>query len=246
MLQHRLVAHRGYQRKYPENTLLAMAEAVKAGARFLETDIQLTADGQPVLCHDAPLARCCGRSEFIHDLSLQEIQSIAANEPFRLGGQFEDQFILPLADFVDFLDGCQNVSAFIEIKEESIGRFGRQAVYDAVTRVLTPVRHRTILISFDTGVIAYARQAGYPKVGLVLREWTQLDSPEIAAMEPDYIFTNAKLIPHQEDLSRFDPLVVVYEIAEPERAVELFNRGVDMVETFDIAGMIESLAAHSL
>lgn len=246
MLQHRLVAHRGYQRRYPENTLLAMAEAVKAGARFLETDIQLTMDGQPVLCHDSLLVRCCGRSEFIHDLPLQEAQRIPANEPFRLGGQFEDQFIVPLADFVGFLSGCHDVSAFIEIKEESIARFGCQVVYDAVIPVLMPVRQRAILISFDAGVIAYARQAGYPKVGLVLREWVQIDSPEIAAMKPDFIFTNAKLIPQQEDLSRFDPLVVVYEIAEPDRAIELFNRGVDMVETFDIAGMIEGLASHSL
>ncbi len=246
MLQHRLVAHRGYRRKYPENTLLAMAAAVKAGARFVETDIQLTSDLQPVLCHDVLLTRCCGRPESIHDLPLQDAIAIPAHEAVRLGNQFGNEQLPALADFVEWLAGCHDVSAFIEIKEESIARFGRQTVYDAVTRVLLPVRTRAILISFDAGVIAYARKSGYPKVGLVLKEWAQMDSPEIAAMEPDYIFTNAKLIPPAEDLSRFEPLVVVYEIAEPERAVALFNRGADMVETFDIGGMIEALASHSL
>ena len=34
-----LVAHRGYQAKYPENTVLSLNKAIGAGARFIELDV---------------------------------------------------------------------------------------------------------------------------------------------------------------------------------------------------------------
>ena len=51
-----LVAHRGYAARYPENTRESLAAAVRAGARFLEFDVQLSADGVPVLLHDVTLS----------------------------------------------------------------------------------------------------------------------------------------------------------------------------------------------
>ena len=56
----RLVAHRGYPRRYPENTLLSLLAALEAGAEFVEFDVQMTADGVPVLLHDADLRRTGG------------------------------------------------------------------------------------------------------------------------------------------------------------------------------------------
>ncbi|HEY9197768.1 MAG TPA: glycerophosphodiester phosphodiesterase family protein, partial [Gammaproteobacteria bacterium] len=47
-----LIAHRGYAARHPENTLSALQAAVAAGARWLEFDVQLSADHEPVLLHD--------------------------------------------------------------------------------------------------------------------------------------------------------------------------------------------------
>ena len=38
----RLIAHRGYAARYPENTRESLAAAVEAGARYIEFDVQLT------------------------------------------------------------------------------------------------------------------------------------------------------------------------------------------------------------
>jgi glycerophosphoryl diester phosphodiesterase len=46
-------AHRGARAHAPENTLEAFRLAVKLGATGLETDVWLTADGEPVCHHDA-------------------------------------------------------------------------------------------------------------------------------------------------------------------------------------------------
>ncbi|MGF1546037.1 MAG: glycerophosphodiester phosphodiesterase family protein, partial [Thiotrichales bacterium] len=54
-----LVAHRGYALRYPENTLPAIEAALAAGARYVEIDVQLSADQVPVLFHDRSLMRMC-------------------------------------------------------------------------------------------------------------------------------------------------------------------------------------------
>ena len=52
-----LVAHRGWQRRYPENTLLAVDKAIGAGARHVEIDVQFSGDGRAVVFHDPDLFR---------------------------------------------------------------------------------------------------------------------------------------------------------------------------------------------
>jgi len=247
MLRQRLVAHRGFQRKYPENTLLAMREAVEAGARLIETDIQLTADLQPVLYHDAHLARISGQEGVIHDLKLEETTKIAASEPFRLGEQFGDQTITSLDTFCGFLENHKAVTAFVELKEESLEKFGANNVLEAISRPLSRIREQAVLISFNVECIALAKKRGFSRLGVVLNSWEQKDSPAITDIDPEYLFTNVNLIPSEQiELESIKPLLVVYEIDDPIQASELFNLGVDLVETFDIGGMIEALSSHSL
>ena len=47
-----VLAHRGYHADVPENTLAAFDAAVSLGADGVETDVQVTRDGTPVLFHD--------------------------------------------------------------------------------------------------------------------------------------------------------------------------------------------------
>lgn len=53
-----VIGHRGYTSRAPENTLAALREAFDAGADGCEVDVRLSADGVPVLSHDATVDRC--------------------------------------------------------------------------------------------------------------------------------------------------------------------------------------------
>jgi glycerophosphoryl diester phosphodiesterase len=55
------IAHRGGAALAPENTLDAFSISYALGMRYLETDVRLTADGVPVLFHDARLRRVTGQ-----------------------------------------------------------------------------------------------------------------------------------------------------------------------------------------
>ncbi len=74
-----LIAHRGANREAPENSLRAFVMAIDAGADGMELDIQLTADGVPVVNHDAALPRSPsgGRGERISTLTLARLQQRA-------------------------------------------------------------------------------------------------------------------------------------------------------------------------
>lgn len=55
-----LIAHRGASHAAPENTLEAFHLGLAEGAHGLELDVRLSADGQPVVFHDAELERLTG------------------------------------------------------------------------------------------------------------------------------------------------------------------------------------------
>ena len=71
-----IIGHRGASADAPENTLAAFALALQQGADGLELDVQLSADGQPVVFHDSSLQRLSGRDELCADLPLSELQAV--------------------------------------------------------------------------------------------------------------------------------------------------------------------------
>jgi glycerophosphoryl diester phosphodiesterase len=56
-LAYPIIAHRGASGEYPENTMLAFARGLEQGADAIELDVRATADGVPVVLHDATLER---------------------------------------------------------------------------------------------------------------------------------------------------------------------------------------------
>lgn len=71
-----VVAHRGDSWSQPENTVAAIAAAVAAGVDAVEIDVRVTADGVPVLLHDATLGRCWGVDRRVADLTAAEVAAI--------------------------------------------------------------------------------------------------------------------------------------------------------------------------
>jgi glycerophosphoryl diester phosphodiesterase len=77
----RIFAHRGLtfqsgKQVVDENTIDSFDLALAAGADYLETDLQLSKDGIPVLFHDSDLSRLVGSKILISNLTLDELKRI--------------------------------------------------------------------------------------------------------------------------------------------------------------------------
>jgi glycerophosphoryl diester phosphodiesterase len=70
-----IISHRGNGNAYPENTIEACEEAIRAGAEALEIDIRYCGSGEMVVFHDAKLRRLLNIPKLIWTTSLQELKS---------------------------------------------------------------------------------------------------------------------------------------------------------------------------
>jgi glycerophosphoryl diester phosphodiesterase len=227
-----LLAHRGYAARYPENTRVAIQAAVAAGARFVEFDIQLSRDQVPHLLHDADFQRTGNSTARIFELDAEQIAELRVGEQDRLGQEFADVRAPQLADVVEDLRGWVGVTAFVEIKRQSVGQFGADAVLDAVLPVLEPVLKQCVLISFERAVIEAARDRTGLPIGWALRRWDEASKAAVEQLQPEYLFCNVtRLPPEPEPLWKGSWTWVVYEIVDPDEARSLAKRGVGMIET---------------
>jgi glycerophosphoryl diester phosphodiesterase len=77
------IAHRGGLGLWPENTLLALENAVALGIDVLEVDLRVTAEGVIVLMHDRTVDRTTNGKGRIDQMSLAEVRSLDAGYQFR-------------------------------------------------------------------------------------------------------------------------------------------------------------------
>jgi glycerophosphoryl diester phosphodiesterase len=73
-----IVAHRGASSTHPENTLASFRAAIELGAPVVELDVRLTADGVPVVMHDADVARTTDGEGLVHELTARQLADLNA------------------------------------------------------------------------------------------------------------------------------------------------------------------------
>jgi glycerophosphoryl diester phosphodiesterase len=77
-----VIAHRGASGLAPENTLAAFQLAVDLGADGIELDVQLAADGEPVIIHDQWVDRTTNASGPVGDWASSELSMMDASRWF--------------------------------------------------------------------------------------------------------------------------------------------------------------------
>lgn len=234
-----LVAHRGWQRRFPENTIPAVAGALAAGARYIEVDIQITADKIPVLFHDDTLERICRQVGAIDDYRYAQLQQFSAYEPQRFGDQFFGTPIAHLRELIALLEQYPHAHLYLEMKDNQLRRFGNADVYTAILPYIETIKSRCTIISFAFTFLQYAAAQGWPAVGPVLNTWEEIDSPTLAALKPAVVFCDTQQLPARRDLSAIPYPLVVYEVQQPDTATRLLQRGVQRVETFTVGELLE-------
>ncbi len=236
-LAHRLVAHRGYSQCYPENTLVSLREALQAGAHYVEFDVQFSADGVPMVFHDTELQRITGSEGNIHQLTAAEIALLRASESKRFDVRFADEPIPTLEDVLQLLSQWPQATAFVEIKTETVEKFGTKVVAQKMVSALAAHQHNCSLISFDAAVLQVARDAGMQHIGWVVSKWNDADRQQAERLAPDVLFCNYKKIPEKDELWPGVWQWALYDVVDADVALHWFSRGASLIETWNVGGL---------
>lgn len=242
-----LVAHRGYPRAFPENTLLGHQQAVVHGATHIETDVQCTRDGVPVLYHDATTRRLSGVRGSLLDRTLDELGGLSASYPSRFGERFTGTPISTLASFAEWLAGHPSVTAFIEIKRQSLRRYGVEHVMGRVMAALRGVEDQCVIITFDDRCIAHAAAHYDVRTGWVLPGWNRSTEARARELSPQYLFAEDVQLPARDEEIWSGPWQwAVYVVNDLPAALGYVRRGIKLVETDAIGELMDQYRAGYL
>lgn len=151
------IGHRGAAGEAPENTFAAFELALRQGADGVEFDVRLSADGVPVVIHDARLERTTSDSGWVHGERADALRRLDAGSwfnrryPSRARRGYASARI-PLLSEVLAWTRARKCRALVEIKDAT-----------AVAKVLEEiqiagVRSLATVISFDLPTLRQARQ----------------------------------------------------------------------------------------
>lgn len=231
----RLIGHRGWPARQPENSLTGFAAALTAGAAAIECDIQLGRDGVPRVFHDARLERLTGAGGDIRDLDAAACARLRLLAP---GGARSAEGPPPLAALAGLLACHPGARLFAEVKAESLERFGLAALLPAVLQALAPVRAQVAIISFEAGVVRAARAAGW-LAGWVLDGADPAARAQAAALLPEYLFFDGRELPAVFGEAWRGPWQrAAYETSDAAEARDWLQRGADWVESDDIGALL--------
>ncbi len=168
----RVFAHRGLALEAPENTLLAFAYAIAAGAGYVETDVHASSDGHAITAHDPDLQRLLHRPERINDLSREQLGRIAlgADQTFTtlaeaLHGFPETRFNVDVKDPLAVeptIEAVRTAKATDRVLVTSFDERRRAAVVAGLPGVATSTSARRfvpVLLAAKLGSVAGVRRA---------------------------------------------------------------------------------------
>ena len=136
------VNHRGFCTEAPENTLPAYRLSRLHGFRYVETDIQFTADNVPVLIHDSTVDRTSNGTGDVRNMTWDDLQNLDFGS--RLFSEFAGTRIPSLEEFLDL---CRQIELrpYLELKTGS-----RQQIKSIVELVDEfSMKSKVIYVSFN-------------------------------------------------------------------------------------------------
>jgi glycerophosphoryl diester phosphodiesterase len=243
-----VIAHRGSSSEAPENTLPAFEAAVRRGADAIELDVRVTADGAPVVLHDATLDRTTDRTGPLAALTLAELRGVDAGwrftpdtghtHPYR-GGEAR------VPTLGEVLWAFPRLNILVEVKEPTAREAVRRVLLqdDAAERCVVASEHREALLAFDQP--PFARGASAPEISALY--WATLLRRRIPS--PGYRMLSVPLrhrglpVPTSGFVAaaRANGCAVhVWTVDSPDTARRLWRRGVSGIVTNVPGTMVEA------
>jgi glycerophosphoryl diester phosphodiesterase len=149
------IAHRGGSALRPENTLAAFDHAVALGIDALECDVRLSADGEPVVIHDATLDRTTDLAGPVDALTAAALARADAGYRFGADAGFPLRGAgIGVPRLAELLQRTAGVPIIVEIKGDDAGAAHRTLDVIAEARA----EDRVVVAGFSHAVLTAVRR----------------------------------------------------------------------------------------
>lgn len=155
MSEVKVIAHRGANKYAPQNTLPAFERAIELGASGFETDIHVTKDGIPVICHNYTINETSNGIGSIASYTLEELKKLDFGSYF--SQRFAGTRIPTLDEFLELVASSAIEVMNIELKKP------REKESGIVEKTIKAVKshglfNRLLISSFDPKLLVEAKK----------------------------------------------------------------------------------------
>lgn len=230
-----ICGHRGASEEYPENTFAAFKGAQEIGVGWIETDVQILADGGLVLFHDETLQRTSSCEGRLCDLTWAEVKQIdigswkspefAAERPIRM---------MDLLAWQQSSDDTPNIIWEIKIPQRETLDLVMQVADEVCRQLKICGDDRYFLTSFHRDLLRHVRRLS-PSSPMALSsialptDWIEFcNECRMQALHLDGSVITERQV---RDIKSEGFDVRCYTINERKHARRLFDWGVDMIFT---------------
>lgn len=149
-----IIAHRGFSAIAPENTLAAFHAAVQHQANSVEFDVQLSADGMPIIIHDSTLDRTTNGTGLVREKTLKELKTLDAGSWF--DSKFATEQIPTLQEALAIL---KDIPTYIYIEVKNSEYWSVSDISNFLNIIIeSELQNKCIVISFDHNFLEQLRQ----------------------------------------------------------------------------------------
>ena len=231
-----IIAHRGFKKKYPENTLITFQAAMDAGVPMIELDVTLSRDRKLVVIHDATLERTTNGHGPVHDYTLEELKQLDAGSWFH--SDFADQRLPELGEVLDLVNG--RVITNIEIKSHVYEpHHPPDAIEKQVVEMVKKknLQNSILISSFDSKVLEQiSLMEAPPQIALISKSPLERNTVEICKRLNTFSWHPAQQIVTPRQVRKFQAAgirVFPYKVDTPEDCARMIGLRVDGVITDD-------------
>jgi glycerophosphoryl diester phosphodiesterase len=222
--------HRGARAYAPANTLPAFELAAQQGAHGIELDVQLSADGCPVVIHDFTVDATTDGSGRVADLTLAQLKTLDA------GSYFNAAFAGIRIPTLDEVFAAVGTRLFINVEIKSVDT-ETDGIEAAVAHCISRhgMQQRVIVSSFNPLTLRRFQEL-LPQIPLgFLYDHTALPVvPDLIAgltyeaCHPQHMLIDAALVAAEHQAGR---VINTWTVNDAQRARELRRLGVDGIIT---------------
>ncbi|UPR57066.1 glycerophosphoryl diester phosphodiesterase [Vibrio sp. ED004] len=227
-----ITGHRGAASLAPENTLVSIEQAAKAGAKWIEIDTQLSADGTPMVFHDKTVNRCTNGTGNIADLDLSALKTLDAGSWF--GSEFAGTTIPTLNEA---LDKCLELDVTLNLE---IKIYDDKAIQPLVEKVAALIEQKQfpieklLISSFKKEALSLCQQM-MPEVkrGFICEVWNDFSLESLKSLDLYSIHIDHRILDEKtaKAIKASGAVLKIWTLNDPQLAAKYFNLGVDNIIT---------------